>query len=95
MCRNLEELVGDPVIPLAQALGEVVRNRVITSFHVSHGPFQGLVLYYKPTTAKDLQESFVQAGDERDTLSDERYYRTLALSRATGWDRIALNPLGA
>ena len=29
----------------------------------------------------------MQASDERDKLSDERYYRTLALSRATGWDR--------
>lgn len=93
MCRNLQELHDDPVAPLAEALGRVVQDRVITSFHVSRGPFRGLALYYRPTTRRDLENSFVQAGDERDRRSDERYYRTLALSRATGWDQIALNPL--
>jgi hypothetical protein len=95
MCRNLQELNDDLVGPPARALGDVVQNRVITSFHVSRGPFRGLGLYYKPTTRRDLEASFVQADDERDRRSDERYYRSLALSRATGWDQIALNPLGA
>lgn len=95
MCRNLQELRDDPVAPLAKAFGDVIQSRVITSFHVSRGPFRGLALYYRPTTRQDLKKSFIQAGDERDRLSDERYYRTLALSRLTGWDQIALNPLGA
>jgi hypothetical protein len=94
MCRNLQE-TGDPVAPLAQALADAIGDHAIDSFHVSRGPFRGLALYYKPTTRKDLNNSFVQAGDPRDRRSDERYYATLALSRATGWDRIALNPLGA
>lgn len=93
MCRNLQALGDDPVAPLAQALGDVIHTRVITSFHVVRGPYRGLGLYYKPTSQRDLQLSFIQAGDARDTLSDERYYRTLALSRATGWDQIGLNPL--
>jgi hypothetical protein len=95
MCQNLQELRDDPVAPLARALGVVVRDRVVTSFHVARGPFRGLALYYKPTTRRDMANSFVQAGDEHDQRSDARYYRTLALSRATGWDQIALNPLGA
>ena len=41
-----------------------------------------------------MSRSFRRA-TTRDKLSDERYYRTLALSRATGWDRIALEPLVA
>jgi cysteine peptidase C11 family protein len=93
MCRNLQELDDDRVSPWAKALEDVVQGQVIASFHVSSGPLRGLALYYKPVTHRDLDESFVQASDERDKLSDARYYRNLALSRATGWDQIALNPL--
>ncbi len=95
MCRNLQQLGSDPVAAAAGALSDVIYSKVITSFHVFRGPFRGLALYYKPVTQRDLDESFVQASDERDKRSDERYYRTLALSRATGWDQIALNPLAA
>ena len=93
MCRNLQELDDDRVSPSAKALGDVIQRQVITSFHVSSGPLRGLALYYKPVTQRDLDESFVQASDEPDKLADARYYRSLALSRATGWDQIALNPL--
>jgi hypothetical protein len=95
MCWNLQQLRDDPVARVAQDLDQVVRNRVITSFHVSRGPFRGLALYYKPTSPQDRAKSFIEAGDEHDRRSDERYYRRLALSRATGWDQIALNPLRA
>ena len=47
-------------------------------------------------TAKwQLANVAIQAADEADAASDAEAYTRLALNTATGWDRIALNPLAA
>jgi hypothetical protein len=51
---------------------------------------RGLGLYYKPVGAADKRRSHLF--DEAMAAADDAAYRRLALSVATGWDRIALNP---
>jgi len=48
-------------------------------------------LYYKPASQNDKDHSCIY--DEEFFEEDAANYRQLALSVATGWDRIALNPL--
>jgi hypothetical protein len=79
----------------ARALGEVVRKKVVTKHYSRTGKHLGVSLYCKPTKAKDLDLSFIQAGDADEAAKDAEYYKRLALSEATGWHRIALNPLKA
>jgi hypothetical protein len=95
LCAGLQALEGDPVAGPARALGEVVRTKVITKHFTRTGKHQGVSLYCKPTKAKDLELSYIQAGDGVDEKKDGEHYRKLALSEATGWHRIALNPLKA
>jgi hypothetical protein len=45
--------------------------------------------------AEDLKRSYLQAEDETVARDDAASYKALALSKATGWHRIALNPLPA
>ena len=70
-------------------------KKLITKHFTRTGKHQGVSLYCKPTNAKDLELSFIQAGDGVDEASDAEHYKKLALSEATGWHRIALNPLKA
>ena len=93
MCRNLQQMGRDAVARTAKRLGEVVVTRVIKTYHSRSQRFRGLNIYCKPVTKQDFERSFIEASDEEDIRNDARYYRTLALSRATGWDQIALNPL--
>ena len=93
MCDNLERLAPDPVAGPARALGEVVRNRLVRWHHSQKGRYQGTSIYYKPVTERDLERSYIQAGTEADAEIDAAAYTKLALNEATGWHRIALNPL--
>jgi hypothetical protein len=40
----------------------------------------------------DLERSHLQAEDAQLAATDAAHYKTLGLSLATGWDRIALDP---
>jgi hypothetical protein len=93
MCQNLQELGRDAVARTAKRVGDVVTSRVIKTYHSRSRRFRGLNIYCKPVTKRDFERSFIEASDEQDIRNDARYYKTLALCRATGWDRIALNPL--
>ena len=65
----------------------------MTWHHSRRGRFKGTSLFYKPVTARDLRRSYLQAEDEEIAAADAEYYKGLALCRATGWHRVALNPL--
>ena len=90
MCDNLQKLDPDPVAVPAKALGEVVRKRLVRWHHTQKDRYQGTSIYYQPVTADDIKRSCIydEALAEEDTAS----YKQLALSVATGWDRLALNP---
>ena len=79
----------------ARALGEVVQKKLVTKHYSRTGKHHGVSLYCKPTKARHLELSFIQAGDPDGVAKDAEYYKKLALSEATGWHRIALNPLKA
>ncbi len=89
MCDHLQKLGGDPVAGPARALGKVVMSRLVKFQHSQHGLHRGVALYCKPV--KNSERSHIY--DKRFEAADDPRYRKLALSRATGWDRIALNPL--
>jgi hypothetical protein len=62
-------------------------------WHHSQTSFQrGTSLFYKPVRDRDKSLSYLQAEDTTVAAEDAAYYRQLALSKATAWDRIALNP---
>jgi Clostripain family len=93
MCKNLEQLGADPVAGPARSLGDVVRSRLVRWHHAQKDRYYGTSIYYKPVKPKDIEMSVMQAGDEEEAEKDAACYRQLALSVATGWDRVALNPL--
>jgi hypothetical protein len=93
LCERLGALRGDSVAAAARALDEVVTGRLVGWRHSRRGRFRGTSLFYKPVTARDRRRSYLQAEDETVAAADAGYYRTLALCRATGWDRVALDPL--
>lgn len=93
MCDNLMALGSDPVVGPATALADVVRNQLVKRHYTQKHNHQGVGLYCQPTKPKDIERSciFVESLVEEDGAA----YRQLALCEATGWDRIALNPLVA
>ena len=91
MCDNLGKLNFDAVAAPARALGDVVGNRVVRWHHSQKGHHRGTGLYYKPVTAEQADRSHLY--DEGTAAGDAEQYARLALSEATGWHRIALNPL--
>jgi len=93
MCDNLARLGSDPVVAPAAALREVVGTRLVKAIHTQATNFQGVSLYCKPVTKRDINLSIMQAPDPDEAANDALAYSKLALSRATGWYRIALNPL--
>jgi cysteine peptidase C11 family protein len=93
MCDNLQA-IGDPIASIARALNDSVKNRIVKTQHSQKGRFGGISIYYKPVTERDRARSFIQASAEADIVADDTYYKSLALSRATGWHRVALRPLG-
>jgi hypothetical protein len=94
LCERLAALEGDPVAGPARALGEVVTRQLVRWHHSSTGRFRGTSLFYRPVTARDRARSFLHAEDEQVAEADAAHYQTLALCRDTGWDRVALEPLG-
>ena len=93
MCGRLAALKGDPVAATAVALGRVVGSRLVRWHHSQTRAHLGTSLFYKPVRADDLHRSYLQAEDETVARDDATHYRALALSKATGWHRIALDPL--
>jgi hypothetical protein len=93
MCEKLGTLTRYPAVSgPARALGEVVETKLV-KWHSSHqGRHRGIGLFYQPVTAEHIRRSYVY--NEDTATRDARNYRRLALSQATGWDRIALRPLG-
>jgi Clostripain family. len=93
MCDNLQA-IGDPIAGFARALNDCVQQRIVKARHSQKGRFGGISLYYKPVTERHRAHSFIQASEEADIVADDTYYKSLALSQATGWHRVALRPLG-
>jgi hypothetical protein len=93
MCGRLAALKGDPVAAAAVALGRVVGSRLVRWHHSQTRHHLGSGLFYKPVRPDDLHRSYLQAEDETVAKDDAAHYRALALSKATGWHRIALDPL--
>lgn len=93
MCARLSALRGDPVAAAAVALGRVVGAKLVRWHHSQTRHHQGTSLFYKPVRAGDVRRSYLQAEDETVANDDAAHYRMLALSKATGWHRIALDPL--
>ena len=91
MCDNLRKLARDPVAGPARALGEVVERQLVKWHHSQKGHHRGTGLFYKPVAAKHVGRSHLY--EEGTAAGDAELYKQLALSQATGWDRIALNPL--
>jgi len=91
MCEHLARLERDPVAGPARALGEVVERRLVIWHRSQRDRHRGVGLYYRPVHAADVHRSHVY----KEALAewDAMQYRQLALSQATGWDRIALDPL--
>ena len=93
MCDNLQTLGSDPVAGPAKALGEVVRDHLVGWHHSQKKRYRGTSIYYKPIKPRDLERSVIESGDSDEAKKDALHYRRLGLNSATGWDRIALNPL--
>jgi hypothetical protein len=92
MCERLQATGLDRVEAAARRLGDVVTTRLVRWHHAQQQAHRGTGLYYKPVTRKDMDHSCIY--DAEFFEEDAACYRQLALSAATGWDRIALNPLG-
>jgi hypothetical protein len=92
MCDNLGALSDDLVSAPARALGDVVRERLVRWHHPQKGRHRGTSLYYKPVKPRDIERSYLQAADAETAAVDAAHYKTWALSQATGWHRIALDP---
>jgi hypothetical protein len=92
LCANLQALSRDPVSAPARALGEAVGNTLVRWHHPRTGGHRGTSLYYRPVKEADLERSHLQAEDAQLAATDAAHYKTLGLSLATGWDRIALDP---
>ena len=93
MCARLQTVKDDGVARRAAALGDVVRHELVRWHHAQQKRFTGTSLFYKPATPADVTRSYLQAEDEATAAADAAHYATLALCQATGWHRVALNPL--
>lgn len=93
MCEALGRIDGDPVAEVARDLGAVIGTRLVRWEHSQQRRYRGTSLYYKPVRPVDLRKSFLQAEDPDVAAADAAHYKTLALCQATGWDRVALEPL--
>jgi hypothetical protein len=91
MCDNLARLDRDPVAGPARALGDLVERRLVTWHHAQKGQHRGTGLFYRPVKAEHTNRSHVY--EKGTAAGDAVRYKQLALSQATGWDRLALNPL--
>jgi len=90
MCDNLGKLTRYPAAVPARDLGAAV-HRLIRWHSTPEGRHRGVGLFYRPVRQAQLDASHIFSESTR--VSDDRHYRNLALSKDTGWDEIALNPL--
>ena len=90
MCERLATLDRDPVAGPARALHAVV-TPLVAWHHAQQERHRGIGLFYRPVRADQAGRSHLYSADMAD--ADAEHYRKLDLIRATGWDRIALNPL--
>jgi len=91
LCEHLQGAGVAPVAAAAKRLSDAVTTKLVRWHHTQGKTYRGVSLYYKPVTKKDKDGSCIY--DEEFFEEDAANYRQLALSVATGWDRIALNPL--
>ena len=90
--RQPEELERDPVAGPARALGERRRASAREVAPFAEGPSPRYrALLQTGQAAKHAGRSHLY--EEGTAAGDAELYKQLALSQATGWDRIALNPL--
>jgi hypothetical protein len=93
LCAQLGALERDPVAGPARALGAVVQERVVRWHHAQTPRYGGIGLFYRPVSSRDRDRSYIFASSDEDVARDAEYYAALALSRATGWHRVANHPL--
>jgi hypothetical protein len=93
LCDNLQQATPPNVARAARALGELVAKRLVRWHHTQKRRYRGISIYYQPLSESDKNRSCIY--DEALADEDAANYRQLALSVATGWDRVALNPLRA
>jgi hypothetical protein len=91
MCERLAAIEGDPAAGPARALGELVATRLVTWHRSQQARHRGIGLFYRPVAEAQATRSHLYSADV--AAIDATQYRALALSQATGWDRIALDPL--
>ncbi len=93
MCDNLARLGISSVAGPAVALREVVTTKLVRFLNKQKNRYRGISIYYKPVKPEDIAMSVMQIDDVEETRKDAEAYKKLALNTATGWDRLALNPL--
>jgi Clostripain family len=86
LCRNLVELKVAPLMRIAARVDKILGSDVIRAHHSQSDVFHGVSMYYKPLAPRQMRRSFIEP-------IDKRSYSALAMSEATTWIRIALNPL--
>ena len=91
MCEHLATLDRDPVAAPARALADLVKGPLVKWHRAQKDHHRGIGLFYRPTAAAHTTRSHLY--EEGTAEGDAKHYRQLALSVATGWDRLALNPL--
>jgi hypothetical protein len=92
MCDNLSDLTDAELGRRAADLSHAVKASVIAQ-HPEPSVFQGLSLLYIPagaTLVEQAQDSFIVPPFYQPGLHAAGDYRTLELSKNTGWERIAL-----
>lgn len=93
MCARLAALSGEPAARAAVALGRVVGSKLVRWHHSQTPHHLGAALFYAPVTPADLEATYLYTTNEPVASDDAAHYRALALSKATGWHRIAYDPL--
>lgn len=92
ICARLQALSPDPVAEHATRLAALLPSLVPFNFTLL-GQHKGVSLYYKPTTERDLDRSFIQSTDPPEEKRDAANYVRLALCKASEWGRFAIDPL--
>ena len=88
LCDNLVAISRIGKFREAAEAVKAALPRVSAFHHSQSNHFSGVSIYYRPLTDRAIERSCVAP-------LDPLMYRTLALSQATRWDRVALNPLRA
>jgi hypothetical protein len=93
LCEELQQLTDEAVCGPAAELAEIVSRQVVVWHHAQRDRYRGISLFCKPANREDVERSYLISGDEHEAERDSDAYARLALCEATGWARIALNPL--